>query len=92
MARFRAGSSADCDTTILITVPVNLHKKAPFLGRDMDLEHSLLYVSESILCTLLHLRKVAFWVNGQSHFLVEDSSCVLVYHWFICKSIEIENI
>lgn len=38
-----------------------------------------------------HLRKIRVLVNGESHFLVEDSSCVLVYAWFICKSIAVEN-
>ena len=83
--------SARCDTIIWISVPVNLHKKAVSSQRYEFRIFSSLCPGECILCTLPHLRKIGFGVHGEPHFLVENSSCVLVYHWFICKSTAIEN-
>lgn len=87
----RAQFSARCDTTIWISVPVNVHKKAVSSQRYEFRIFSSLCPGECILCTLPHLRKIGFGVHGEPHFLVENSSCVLVYRWFICKSTAIEN-
>lgn len=55
MGWFRAGVSASCDTTILITVHVNLYKKALFLMRAMDLEYSLFCARDSIFSIYSHV-------------------------------------
>ena len=88
----RAPFSAGCDTTIWISVPVNLHKKAVSSQRYEFRIFSSLCPGECILCPLSLLGKIGFGVNGEPHFLVENSSYVSVYHWFICKSTAIENL
>lgn len=76
---FRAVPSASGDTTVLYHSSGDFAQESCISGERNGFRiFSSLCLGEYILCMLPLMRKIEFLINGESHFLVEDSSCVLV--------------